>query len=67
MLHAAFRMLADFVEQESPDKHIDWSHDAVYRKACASSASGSSSGFQVLYIVVNLLLQLPELLQRAFS
>jgi len=25
--------LADFVEQESPDKHIDWSHDAVHRRA----------------------------------
>lgn len=33
MLHAAFQLLADFVEQESPDKHIDWSHDAVHRRA----------------------------------
>ncbi|MGB4780936.1 hypothetical protein [Candidatus Methylomirabilis sp.] len=27
MLHAAFQLLVDFVEQEQPDKHIDWSHD----------------------------------------
>jgi len=33
MLHATFQLLADFVEQESPDKHIDWSHDAVHRRA----------------------------------
>ena len=33
MLHAVFQLLADFVEQESPDKHIDWSHDAVHRRA----------------------------------
>jgi hypothetical protein len=33
MLHAAFQLLADFVEQESPDKHIDWSHNAVRRRA----------------------------------
>jgi len=33
LLHAAFQLLADFVEQESPDKHIDWSHDAVHRRA----------------------------------
>ena len=32
LLHAAFQLLADFVEQESPDKHIDWSHDAVHRR-----------------------------------
>jgi hypothetical protein len=33
MLHAAFQLLADFMEQESPDKHIDWSHNAVHRRA----------------------------------
>jgi hypothetical protein len=33
LLHAAFQLLADFVEQESPDTHIDWSHDAVHRRA----------------------------------
>jgi hypothetical protein len=33
MLHAAFQLLADFMEQESPDKHIDWSHDALHRRA----------------------------------
>lgn len=27
MLHAAFQLLVDFVEQEQPGKHIDWSHD----------------------------------------
>lgn len=31
MLHAAFQLLVDFVEQESPDKHIDWSRNAVHR------------------------------------
>ena len=33
ILHADFQLLADFMEQESPDKHIDWSHDAVHRRA----------------------------------
>ncbi len=33
MLHAAFQLLADFVEQEFPDKHIYWNHDAVHRRA----------------------------------
>ena len=33
MLHAAFQLLVDFVEQEHPDKHIDWAHDDVHRKA----------------------------------
>ena len=33
MLHAAFQLLADFMEQESPDKHIDWSHNALHRRA----------------------------------
>src|SRR5574341_2025046 len=33
MLHAAFQLLTDFVEQESPAKLIDWSHDRVHRRA----------------------------------
>ena len=33
MLHAAFQLLADFVEQEHPDRHIDWNHDALCRRA----------------------------------
>jgi hypothetical protein len=33
MLHAAFQLLVDFVEQEHPDKHIDWNHGALYRRA----------------------------------
>ncbi len=33
MLHAAFQLLVDFVEQEQPDKHIDWSHDNDYQQA----------------------------------
>ena len=33
MLHAAFQLLADFVEEESPAKRIDWNHDAVHRRA----------------------------------
>jgi hypothetical protein len=33
MLHAAFQLLADFMEQESPDKHIDWSRNAAHRRA----------------------------------
>ncbi len=33
MLHAAFQLLADFVEEETPDKRIDWSHNAVHRRA----------------------------------
>jgi hypothetical protein len=33
MLHAAFQLLTDFVQQEFPDKHIDWSHDVVHRRA----------------------------------
>jgi len=33
MLHAAFQLLVDFVEQEHPDKRIDWSHDNVHRRA----------------------------------
>ena len=33
MLHAAFQLLVDFVEQEQPDKYIDWSHDTNLRQA----------------------------------
>ena len=33
ILHAAFQLLADFMEQESPGKHIDWNHDAVHRRS----------------------------------
>jgi hypothetical protein len=33
MLHAAFQLLADFVEQESPGKRINWNHNAVHRRA----------------------------------
>jgi hypothetical protein len=33
ILHAVFQLLVDFVEQEHPDKHIDWNHDAVHRRA----------------------------------
>jgi hypothetical protein len=33
MLHAAFPLLADFVEQESPDNYIDWNHNAIHRRA----------------------------------
>jgi hypothetical protein len=33
MLHAAFQLLVDFMEQEHPDKHIDWNHGALYRRA----------------------------------
>lgn len=33
LLHAAFQLLVDYVEQEQPTKHIDWSADARHRKA----------------------------------
>lgn len=33
MLHVAFQLLVDFVEQEQPDKRIDWSHDNAHRQA----------------------------------
>jgi hypothetical protein len=33
MLHAAFQLLVDFVEQEHPDKHIDWNHGVLHRRA----------------------------------
>ena len=31
LLHAAFQVLADFVEQERPDEIVDWQHDEVHR------------------------------------
>lgn len=33
LLHVAFQLLVDFVEQEQPAKLIDWSADARHRKA----------------------------------
>ncbi len=33
MLHAVFQLLVDFVEQESPDKCINWNHNALHRPA----------------------------------
>ena len=33
LLHAAFQLLVDYVEQEQPAKRIDWSWDARHRKA----------------------------------
>jgi hypothetical protein len=33
MLHAVFQLLVDFVEQEHPDKYIDWGHDNAHRQA----------------------------------
>ena len=33
LLHAAFQLLADFVEQEQPAKRIDWSVDTRHRRA----------------------------------
>jgi hypothetical protein len=33
LLHAAFQLLADFVEQEKPDKIVDWSFDEPHWQA----------------------------------
>lgn len=33
MLHAAFQLLVDFIEEEQPDKYIDWNHDNNHRQA----------------------------------
>ena len=33
LLHAAFQLLADFVEQERPDKIVDWSADELHKGA----------------------------------
>jgi hypothetical protein len=32
-LHAAFQLLTDFIEQEKPDKTVDWNGDELHRKA----------------------------------
>lgn len=33
LLHAAFQLLVEFIEQEHPDKAIDWNHDDLHRHA----------------------------------
>ena len=33
LLHAAFQILVDFMDQEKPGKDIDWGHDALHRHA----------------------------------
>jgi hypothetical protein len=33
MLHAAFQILVDFVEQEKPDEIVDWNADDTYKRA----------------------------------
>ena len=33
LLHATFQLLQDYVEQERPDRHIDWKHDRAHAKA----------------------------------
>jgi len=33
LLHAAFQILVDFVEQEKPDEVCDWQHDELHRNA----------------------------------
>jgi hypothetical protein len=33
LLHAAFQLLMDFVEQERPDKIVDWNANELHRKA----------------------------------
>lgn len=33
LLHAAFQVLADFVEQETPDRIVDWNSDELHRRA----------------------------------
>jgi hypothetical protein len=33
LLHAAFQLLVDFVEQEKPDKVVDWNSDVTHRRA----------------------------------
>jgi hypothetical protein len=33
LLHAAFQLLIDFVEQEKPDKIVDWNANELHRKA----------------------------------
>jgi hypothetical protein len=33
LLHAAFQVLVDFVEQETPDRIVDWNSDELHRRA----------------------------------
>ncbi|MBF0546713.1 MAG: hypothetical protein HQM08_19860 [Candidatus Riflebacteria bacterium] len=33
MLHAVFQLLSDFMEQEKPDKIVDWSFDSKHKHA----------------------------------
>jgi len=33
LLHAAFQLLKDFIEQEKPDKIVDWNANELHRKA----------------------------------
>ena len=33
LLHAAFQLLVDFIEQEKPDKIVDWHADEIHEKA----------------------------------
>ena len=33
LLHAAFQLLQDYVEQERPDRYIEWNHDRAHAKA----------------------------------
>ncbi|MDD5559036.1 hypothetical protein [Candidatus Methylomirabilis sp.] len=33
LLHAAFQVLADFIEKEQPDRYIDWSANALHKHA----------------------------------
>jgi hypothetical protein len=33
LLHAAFQVLIDFIEQEKPDRIVDWNGDELHRKA----------------------------------
>ena len=33
MLHAAFQILADFIELEKPDEIVDWNSDDSHKKA----------------------------------
>jgi len=39
LLHAAFQLLADFVEKEWPDKIIDWDFDERHKNAWAEITS----------------------------
>ena len=33
LLHAAFQLLTDFIDQEKPDKIVDWNANELHRKA----------------------------------